>query len=444
MKSGSSEKPPPRVPPEGARQGGESQARKSWEEPAVWTERMLAALRRGVKGDVWFSLMDKVYSPRALRSAWEKVRRKRKGGGVDRQTIEQFERREKTELDRLQAQLKVGTYRPWPVKRVWLPKPGGGRRPIGKPVIRDKIVQTALKQVLEPIFEQEFCEHSYGFRPERGAKDALRRVDRLLKSGYTWVVDADVKSYFDTIPHDRLMACIEERVADGSVLELIRSFLKQGVLEDLRYWTPTEGTPQGAVLSPLLANIYLHPLDRLMEEAGYEMVRYADDFVVLCRTEEEARKALEEIRRWMEEAGLSLHPEKTRIVDATERGGFDFLGYHFERGMRWPRKSSLKKFKDAIRCKTKRTNGYKLEEIIRSVNATTRGWFEYFKHSHRYTFPPMDGWIRMRLRSILRRRDNRRGVGRGYDHQRWPNTFFAKAGLFTMTEAWRELVRQPR
>jgi RNA-directed DNA polymerase len=291
---------------------------------------------------------------------------------------------------------------------------------------------------LEPIFEAEFVEQSYGFRPGRGAKDALRRVDGLVKAGYRYVVDADLKSYFDTIPHDRLMSLVKQRVADGRVLSLIESFLKQGVLEGMREWTPVCGAPQGAPLSPLLANIYLHPLDVLMRDAGYEMVRYADDFLVLCRTAKEAERALERIRQWVSEAGLTLHPEKTRIVDATVPGGFEFLGYHFDCGERRPRKSSLEKLKEAIRRKTKRTSGQSLETIISDVNRTTRGWFGYFKHSHHYVFNRLDSWVRMRLRSILRKRIGLRGRGRGRDHQRWPNAHFAARGLFSMTAAHRQ------
>jgi RNA-directed DNA polymerase len=356
---------------------------------------------------------------------------------VDGETVEQFSRHAEERLAKLSDHLQDGTYQPLPVRRVFIPKSDGRRRPLGIPAVCDRIVQTALRNVLEPIFEVEFCEHSYGFRPGRGAKDALRRVDGLLKAGHRLVVDADLQSYFDTIPHDRLMALLERRVADGRILGLVQAFLKQGVLEGMQEWNPTRGTPQGAVISPLLANIYLHPLDVSMRDAGYEMVRYADDFVVLCRSAEEAQRALDLIRAGVESAGLTLHPEKTRIVNVDEPGGFDFLGYHFERGYRWPRKSSLKKFKDAIRAKTRRTHGHSLSAIVADVNRTTRGWFGYFQHSHWTTFGPLDQWLRMRLRSILRRRIKLRGRGRGADHQRWPNVYFAREGLFTMMEAYR-------
>jgi RNA-directed DNA polymerase len=237
------------------------------------------------------------------------------------------------------------------------------------------------------------------------------------------------------------MAEVEKEVADGRVIELLRAYLKAGIFDGLEEWTPDEGTPQGAVISPLLANIYLHPVDIAMAAAGCEMVRYADDFVVMCRSQTEAEDALHMVRELIEERGLTLHPEKTRIVDATQRGGFDFLGYHFERGYRWPRKKSMKKLRDALRAKTKRNNGNSLTTIIENINPTLKGWFGYFKHSHRNVFTDVDGWVRMRLRSILRRRHHGRGRGRGNDHLRWPNSFFREAGLFSMQEARTLLCR---
>jgi RNA-directed DNA polymerase len=308
------------------------------------------------------------------------------------------------------------------------------------------VVQAALRHVVEPIFERDFAEQSYGFRPNRGCKDALGRVDQLLKADYPWVVDADLKSYFDTIPHDQLVERVREKVSDGRVLELLEAYLTQKVMETAKSWTPEGGTPQGAVISPLLSNLYLNPLDQQMAQQGNEMVRYADDFVILCRSQGEAEAALEQVRQWAEQAGLELHPVKTRIVDATQRGGFDFLGYHFERGMKWPRDKSLRKFKDTIRAKTRRTHGQSLKAIVKDVNRTLRGWFEYFKQSHRSTFQPLDAWVRMRLRSILRQRQGKPGCGRGSDHQRWPNVFFVKQGLNPLTNlyAWECYLRQSR
>ena len=405
---------------------------------------MLTALEDGVKGGVWFSLIDKVYSPRNLRAAFAKVKANRGGPGVDHQTIEMFESHLEKNLQHLSGQLRDGCYRPQAIRRVWIPKPGGqSERPLGIPTVRDRVAQAALRQVLEPIFERDFAEHSYGFRPKRSCKDALRRVDGLLKAGCTWVVDADLKSYFDTIPHAPLMARLRAKVADGRVLALIEAYLRQEVMDTAGAWTPERGSPQGAVISPLLSNVYLDPLDHAVAEAGIEMVRYADDFVLLCRSESQARVALAWVRQWTASAGLQLHPEKTRIVDATRPGGFGFLGYHFERGRHWPGPKSIAKLREAIRPKTRRTNGRSLEAILSNVNRTLVGWFAYFQHSPRPTFVHLDGWVRMRLRSILRKRAGRRGRGRGLDHHRWPNAFFADRGLFSMTAAYDAACQSP-
>lgn len=419
-----------------AKQVGEVPGRWAWTEPAVWTERMLTALEVGVKGGNWFSLIDKVYKPRNLRAAFAKVKANQGAAGVDHQTIEMFAADLETNLSKVSQQLADGSYRPQALRRKWIAKPGSReKRPLGIPTVRDRVVETALRNVMEPIFERDFAAHSYGFRPRRGCKDALRRVDRLLKAGYTWVVDADLQSYFDTIPHDKLKARVAEKVADSRVLELVEAMLQQRVMDGLAHWRPTEGTPQGAVISPLLSNIYLDPLDHEVAASGYEMMRYADDFVILCRSEAEARAALAKVQHWTANAGLRLHPEKTRIVDATQRGGFDFLGYHFERGYRWPRRKSVAKLKATIRSKTRRTHGSSLRIIITTVNQTLTGWFGYFKHSHKTAFPPMDKWIRMRLRTILRQRRKRKGRAQGTDNIRWPNAFFAAQGLLSLSAA---------
>lgn len=415
---------------------GDVRARWAWAERSVWTDRMLTALENGVGGGRWFSLIDKVASLENLFGAYVTVAEHKGAGGVDHQTVESFGVGLTDRLDRLAQTLLDGRYRPQDVRRVWIPKPGSReQRALGIPTVRDRVVQTALLHVLEPIFEREFAEHSYGFRPNRGCKDALRRVDELLKRGYRYVVDADLRSYFDTIPQERLRERIAERVSDGRVLDLVRLFLEQGVLDGLMHWNPTQGTPQGAVISPLLSNIYLNPLDHEMSESGYEMVRYADDFVVLCRTEAEAIAALEQVRAWVDSHGLSLHPEKTRIADAEETG-FEFLGYLFRADQRWPRKKSLQKLKAVLREKTRRTEGRSLRAIIVDINRTLRGWYAYFKHACARVFGPLDSWVRMRLRSILRKRAGRRGRGRGLDHRRYPNTYFRAAALFSLREAW--------
>jgi len=428
----------PAVVPE-AKQAGAGSVRSNWTwtKPWVWTDRMLTALENGVKGGQWFSLIDKVYREVTLFSAARQVTgRKNKAAGVDHVTPAMFEERLAENVHELHDELKTGTYHPRPVRRTLIPKPGSReKRPLGIPTIRDRVVQTALRDVIEPIFERDFAEHSYGFRPKRGCKDALRRVDALLKAGYVYVVDADLKSYFDTIPHEGLMQCIAEKISDGRVLALIESFLKQGVMDGLSEWTPEEGSPQGAVISPLLSNIYLDPLDHLMAFNGFEMVRYADDFVILCRTEQEAQEALALVEKWTAEAGLSLHPGKTHVAHA-HREGFAFLGYHFTRGERYPRKKSLEKLKATIREKTPRKQRHGIESTIQDLNKTLVGWFEYFKHVTKwYVFETLDRFIRQRLRAILKKQQKRPGLPKGPDFRRWTNAYFGRLKLFSLRTA---------
>jgi RNA-directed DNA polymerase len=401
---------------------------------------MLTALEQGVRGGHWYTLIDKVYALRTLRAAFARVKANRGAPGVDHVTVAMFEARLDANLAALSAALRDGTYRPQPIRRRWIPKGPRERRPLGIPTVRDRVVQTALRLVVEPIFDATFAPHSYGFRPQRSTKQALRRVVTLLRAGYRHVVDADLQAYFDSIPHAPLRARVAAKVSDQRVLALVEAFLQQPIFEGLAQWTVDEGTPQGAVISPLLANLYLDPLDHALAAAGYEMVRYADDFVVLCRTAEDATQALMIIRRWTEAAGLQLHPEKTHLVDLQQPGGFDFLGYHFEGDHRWPRTKSLRKLKDAVRQKTRRTNGHSLAVIIADVNRTLVGWFGYFKHSHG-SFRALDTWVRMRLRAILRKRVGRRGRARGCEHQRWSEAFFAARGLFSLRHA-QGVVRQ--
>lgn len=398
---------------------------------------MLTALEQGVEGGRWFRLIDKVFSERNLLAALQQVATKKGAAGVDHVTIKEFQRRCPDNLRHLSEALKSGTFRPQAIRRVHIPKPGTNEtRPLGIPTVRDRIVQAAVVNVIEPIFERDFAEHSYGFRPGRGCKDALRRVDQLLKAGYVHVVDADLKGYFDTIPHESLMQRLRTKIADGRVLSLIESFLKAGIMEGASTWSPVTGAPQGAVLSPLLSNIYLDPLDHLLVRSGFEMVRYADDFVILCRSAEEAGRALELVRAWVSDNGLSLHPQKTRIVDSRTES-FAFLGYEFVGQQHWPRKKSLQRLKATLRSKTRRRTGRSLQCVIADVNRTLRGWWNYFQHSTRRTvYSDLDSWLRMRLRSMLRRQQGGRGVAR--DQQAsftWPNRFFAESGLFSLARA---------
>ncbi len=425
--------------PQGAKQDADTRSGLPRVEASIWTERMVSALVNGVEGGKWYSLMDKVYAPKTLALAWAKVQSNKGAAGVDGQSVERFAASADRYLAELSQDLRDGSYRPQAVKRVDIPKGRGQTRPLGIPIVKDRIVQTAVKLVIEPIFEMKFLATSYGFRPGRGCKDALREVDRLLKAGYTYVVDADLKGYFDSIPHERLMERVETVISDGRLLELLRSWLEQDILRGTERWTPTGGTPQGAVISPLLANLYLHPLDERMMARGYRMVRYADDFVILCESQAEAEAALTEVRQWVDANELQLHPDKTHVGDSRQAGqGFDFLGYRFEAGKRWVRKKSLMRIKDGIRAKTKRTRGESLSRVIADLNPMLRGWYGYFKHAHPSVFRKLDGFLRRRLRALLRKQEKRPGRGRCLaDHQRWTNAFFAEVGLFALYPAWQ-------
>jgi len=414
----------------------------------VWSEKMLRTLARGVKGGKWFSLIDKVYADRTLSLAWQKVKSNAGACGVDGITVDRFEKDSEARLLAAKEHLKSGTYQPKPVKRKRIPKTGskGKTRPLGIPTVTDRVVQQAVRMVLEPIYERRFAEHSYGFRPGRSCHDALRRVDGQLANGHTHVVDIDIEGYFDTIDQGRLMQLLKEDVSDGRVLEIIERFLKAGVHEDGVWEMSEEGTPQGGVISPLLSNLYLDELDHLMESRGYAMTRYADDMVILCKSAAEAESALSCVREWMDRARLSLHPEKTRLVDMNETGAhFDFLGYRFKRSARGRimplvRPKSEQKLRESIRVKTRRCNKDSMPKIIESINPVLRGWFAYFQQAKRNQHETLDGWIRMRLRSIYRKRHRKRGRGRGDDHHRWPNRHFAELGLFSLVAAQREAV----
>lgn len=424
-----------------AKQGTEAQARDwSWVEASIWTGPMVSALGNGVKGGKWYSLIDKAIRPATLECAWRRVARNKGAAGVDGQSIARFTLQADRYLRELHEDLNSGSYRPSPVRRVEIPKGDGKTRPLGIPTVKDRIVQTALKLTIEPILEARFRDGSYGFRPGRGCKDALRAVDRALKDGYAWVVDADLERYFDTIPRRDLMARLGDLISDGRVLELIDSFLQQDIMTETARWTPVAGAPQGAVISPILSNLYLHPLDELMEAEGYRMIRYADDFVVLCRDEAQARAALARVQAWVADNGLTLHPDKTHVGDCRQPGqGFDFLGYRFEAGRRYVRDKSLKAFKDKIRARTGRSRGVSLDHVIADLNPVLRGWFGYFKHARARLFTQLDKFIRRRLRAMLRKQSRRPGFGKSYaDHRQWTNAYFATRGLFTLSTALRQ------
>ena len=407
----------------------------------------------------WYSLYDKVYAFANLWEAWLKVRENRGAAGIDRMTVKCFDEDAYARIERLQTDLRNKTYRPQPVRRVFIPKSGGGERPLGIPTVLDRIVQQALLQILGPIFEAKFSPRSHGFRPERGCATALEVVDRAVKHGYEWVVDADIKAFFDTVDHDKLIGAINEEISDGSVLQLIRRILKAGVIHpEVNDVEPTDlGTPQGGPISPLLANIFLHHFDVKMAEAKYGLVRYADDFVIFARSEEQAEAALQLARQILEgELGLTLHPEKTRVVSVTQ--GFEFLGFHYFRSLKTGnmlkvvRRKSVQRFRDAIRQRTPRLKtqrrvkpknvslnrlkkNKRIKEMIRQINQHLRGWHGYFRTvwSDYEPFPKFEFFVRSRVRAAITGR-----VGAGWWLHRIPNDALKQLGLLSIEDLQRK------
>jgi RNA-directed DNA polymerase len=369
------------------------------------------------------SLIDKVYSRKNLELAWEKVKKNRGSAGIDDVTIAAFEERKEYYLDLLHRKLRDGTYQPKPVKRVEIAKSDGGIRKLGIPAVLDRVCQQALVQRMGPIFEPTFLDSSYGYRPGRSPHEAMRKVWQELNAGYGWIVDADLRQFFDTIDQEKLIDLIAEEISDGRVLQLVRDILRAGVMEG-GYWRPTlTGVPQGGVASPLWSNIFLTPFDRRMTAEGVQLTRWADDFVVLCQTRAEARRALAVAERFLrEELGVELHPQKTRIVHVSQ--GFEFLGYKVKQGTGFrlpahrrrgrsnplnlyavPREKSVQRFQDQIRALTRRKAPLKLREVIERINPVIRGWGHFYRKADvRRLFHRLDGWVERRIYSFLAKR----------------------------------------
>jgi RNA-directed DNA polymerase len=415
------------------------------EETERWQDHASSKARAGKKKV--HSLIDKVFSRTNLALAWEKVKQNHGSAGIDDVTIAKFEGRKAYYLDLVHRKLRDGTYRPHPVKRVEIAKSDGGVRKLGIPTVLDRVVQQALVQRMDPIFAPQFLDCSFGYRKGRSPHDAMRKVWRELQAGDHWIVDADLRAYFDTIDQTKLVDLIAEEISDGRVLTLVWSMLRAGVLVD-GYWQPTRtGVPQGGVASPLWSNIYLTPFDRYMTEAGYRLTRWADDFVIVCKTRQEAERALVMATRFLQDVlGVEVHPQKTRIVHINH--GIEFLGYKVKRGRGYrlpaakrqsranpqnlyaiPRQKSVKRFQEQIRALTRRKAPLSLQEMINQINPVIRGWGTFYRKAHvRLLFNRLDRWIERRLYSFLAKRW-RNGRWRTYPSSRLIGEF----GLVRLT-----------
>lgn len=352
----------------------------------------------------YYTLNDKVYAMENLHEAWLKVKKNQGSGGIDGVTIEGFEKNLNRNLREIQRLLQENRYEPDPVRRHYIEKENGKLRPLGIPTIRDRVCQQAVRQIIEPIFEQDFYYYSFGFRPGFSAHQAISTIRRAKRSGYEYVIDLDIMSFFDEIPHELLMEKVHERITDGKVLTLIRSWLTAGVMEDDQFHETKVGSPQGGVISPLLGNIYLNHFDWGMKERGFAVVRYADDAVILCKTKEQAEEAYQAAKTILEkELQLRMHPEKTKVVHFDD--GFRFLGFDFWKEYLILPDAKIKKYKDHIRKITRRQQGNNLGQMIKNLNEVVRGFGNYFGIGNvKKKFQRLDEWTRMRVRAFIRKK----------------------------------------
>ncbi len=386
----------------------------------------------------FYQLIDKIYDENNLLEAWQKVKSNKGCAGADEQSIHDFWLQKDVYIAEIQRQLRNGSYKPSPVLRRYIPKDNGELRPLGIPTIKDRVVQQATKNVLEQIFEIKFKDCSFGFRPDKNAHQAINQIIKYLKQGYTWIIDADIKTFFDKVDHDLLIKFVAKEISDGKVLNLIEEWLKSGVMTDRKIEAIIEGTPQGGVISPLLANIYLHELDEeITSIESVKLVRYADDFVIMCKTEYMAEQAMIVLKKLMERLKLNLNEKKTKMADMKQEK-LEFLGFVFSlsKGNVFfkPKKESLKKFKDKVKTITAKKLPLKPKEMIGRLNRVIRGWGNYFKIGHvKASYKELDVWIRMRCRLFIEKKKSR------HSHHRLPNIVlkseYKLASLITLTKS---------
>lgn len=383
---------------------------------------------RNLKKRKWYSLIDKIWSFDNLEHAFSKVKENSGAAGVDRVSIGQFEKQRQQKLLEIQRVLRSKRYEAIPVRRVEIPKPNGGFRPLGIPTVRDRVVQQAALNILGPIFEDKFLDCSYGFRNGRNTHQAIAKVEQYRSEGCEWVVEADIESFFDAVDHELLIDQVAEEISDGSVLRLVRSWLEAGAFKGMKLIETKVGTPQGGVISPLLANVYLHPFDVQMIALGFKLVRYADDFVVMCESEEEADRAIEAIKQILSELKLNVNAYKTGIVQLSKTEGFVFLGFKIFREHKVPGEKAVKGFKNRIRVITRRQQPFNIEEVVQRLNPVIRGWGNYFKIANvNWQYKGLDSWIRMRLRSFIERK-------KSYEaNRRLTNQYFSELELCTLS-----------
>ena len=383
---------------------------------------------RNLKRNKWYSLIDKIWNLNNLEDAFSKVKENRGAAGIDRVSIVQFEKQRQQNLLEIQRLLKEKRYKAIPVRRVEIPKPNGRFRPLGIPTVRDRLVQQATLNILASIFEAKFLDCSYGFRKERSPHQAIEKIEQYRNDGCEWVVEADIESFFDTVDHELLINQVAEEISDGSVLKLIKSWLEAGAFKGTQMIETKVGTPQGGVISPLLANIYLHPFDVQMTALGFKLVRYADDFVVMCKSVDEADNAMKAIKQILSEVKLKVNAYKTGVVQLSKNRGMEFLGFKIFKEYKIPQEKAVKIFKDKVRLITKRQQPVNIKEVIEGLNPVVKGWGNYFKIADvNWLYANLDSWTRMRLRSFIEK-------GKSYEaNKRITNQYFNELGLCTLS-----------